>query len=237
LPNNLYNWHDDVMSGRRTWNKDYYEQKAAWRAENEEEYGQEEATSEVGLRSDKEEFKGAVKGTAGPMGSNRAFLSARSAAITADKEVGKVKVVTAQQVELGDGAGFYCEVCKCLLKDDRAYLNHVNGKNHQRALGFSMRVERAAVSNVKDKLKGLKRLKAGQGGAEGEEMSPDGEVVESEGGKQSNGNDGEKMVEKGVQGEALVDGAPQKKPKRDVGNVEAGDDVEMLRVMGFGGFK
>ena len=115
------------MSGRRTWDKDHYEQKAAWRAENEE-YGREEEGEEVRPRSDKEEFKGAVEGTSGPMGSNRAFISARATKISADKEVGKVKVVTAQQMEVGDGAGFYCEVCKCLLKDDRAYLNHVNGK-------------------------------------------------------------------------------------------------------------
>ena len=224
------------MSGRRTWDKDHYEQKAAWRAENEE-YGREEEGAEVGPRSDKEEFKGAVEGTSGPMGSNRAFLSARATKISADKEVGKVKVVTAQQMEVGDGAGFYCEVCKCLLKDDRAYLNHVNGKNHQRALGFSMRVERAAVSSVKDKLKGLKRKKLG-GAKTTHEHEKIGKYGDEQGKQQSNGEDKD-SEKKDEATEKEEEEAPHKKLKLESEEVEPGpdEDDEMMKMMGFGGFK
>jgi U4/U6.U5 tri-snRNP component SNU23 len=44
-----------------------------------------------------------------------------------------------------------------MLKDSTSYLDHINGKKHQRALGFSMRVERADVTQVKDRISSLKR--------------------------------------------------------------------------------
>ena len=41
--------------------------------------------------------------------------------------------------------GYWCDVCQCLLKDSMAYLDHINGKKHQRALGYSMRTERVGI--------------------------------------------------------------------------------------------
>lgn len=55
------------------------------------------------------------------------------------------------------GPGYWCEVCQCLQKDSISYLDHINGKKHQRALGFSMRVERVDVDRVKERLDSLKR--------------------------------------------------------------------------------
>lgn len=65
------------------------------------------------------------------------------------------QVVTISSIGQQQG-GYWCEVCKCLLKDSIAYLDHINGKKHQRALGFSMRVERSSVSSVKGRLDTLK---------------------------------------------------------------------------------
>ena len=43
--------------------------------------------------------------------------------------------------------------------DSAAYIDHMNGKNHYKALGMSMVVERVTLEAVKAKLAGLKRRK------------------------------------------------------------------------------
>merc|ERR1711988_730404 len=48
--------------------------------------------------------------------------------------------------------GFYCSVCHCSLKDSVTYLDHINGRWHQRALGMTMRVENVDASKVRDRL-------------------------------------------------------------------------------------
>lgn len=49
---------------------------------------------------------------------------------------------------LGLQAGYYCSVCDCILRDSQSYLDHINGKWHNRALGMSMRVERSNAEQV-----------------------------------------------------------------------------------------
>lgn len=46
-------------------------------------------------------------------------------------------------------AGYYCSVCECILRDSQSYLDHINGKYHNRALGMSMRVERSTAEDVR----------------------------------------------------------------------------------------
>ena len=93
----------------------------------------------------------AGEGAAGPEGSERAFLKARKGKVDLDSGAGKIK-----RVQGGDG-GYYCEVCECSLRDSVAYLDHINGKKHQRKLGFSMRVASSTVADVKARLASRKR--------------------------------------------------------------------------------
>lgn len=65
--------------------------------------------------------------SSGPMGSERAFLQARREKVDVEAKVGKIEIVDPNQVEKG-GAGYWCEVCACLLKDSASYLDHINGK-------------------------------------------------------------------------------------------------------------
>lgn len=47
-----------------------------------------------------------------------------------------------------DGVGWHCRVCDCFLKDSLTYLDHINGKKHQRFLGYTMRVEKSTTEEV-----------------------------------------------------------------------------------------
>ena len=93
FPSNL---RDDVMSGRRTWDKDYYKQKLPGGPRTRRSLVKMRRLRRSGL-SDKEEFRSAAGGTPGLWG-QIVLSSARSVTITADKEVGQVKVVSAQQM-------------------------------------------------------------------------------------------------------------------------------------------
>jgi len=146
------------MSVRRTWDKSYYEKKAKERVEKGDNDEINDKTTKNNQNILKPEFQPAEIGSAGPAGSSRAFLKVREEGIDLESKVGKVEIIKPNSVEAArGGAGYFCEVCACLLKDSVAYLDHINGKRHQRALGFSMRVERVDVDTVKNRLENIKK--------------------------------------------------------------------------------
>ncbi len=118
------------------------------------------------LEVDKEEFKHAEKDRAGPMNSKRAFLKARSSRIDLESKVGTSEIINPEggassggaQISDGvskassGGVGWHCNVCDCFLKDSLAYLDHINGRKHQRALGYSMRAEKSTSDDVSNRL-------------------------------------------------------------------------------------
>lgn len=60
-----------------------------------------------------------------------------------------------------DLPGFYCDTCRILYKDSHSYLNHINSKVHQKAIGRSMKVEKASLDQVKEKLSNIKSISIG----------------------------------------------------------------------------
>jgi U4/U6.U5 tri-snRNP component SNU23 len=112
-----------------------------------------------------------------------------------------------------------------------AYLDHINGKWHNRALGMSMTVERSTVEQVKRKLEEVKAKK--QASSTTDDYLPDGvdrrilEAQEAEEREEEEKREAKKM-KKQIQKEA--------KAKEEEGEAEEVDE-EMMALMGFGGFK
>ncbi|KAE9044641.1 hypothetical protein PR003_g2845 [Phytophthora rubi] len=138
---------------RQTWDREHYEKLAQLRADGQLE--KEEAKKVI--NSSKQEFQAANEGAAGPTGSARAFLKARTSKMELETSVGTIKVVKSD--DASKSGGYYCEVCECGLKDSVAYLDHINGKKHLRKLGYSMRVERSTVDQVKSRLQSASKRK------------------------------------------------------------------------------
>ena len=91
----------------------------------------------------------------------RAKLKARDFEVDLASKLNKSQMQSVT-MPLSQQGGYYCEVCDCILKDSLAYLDHINGKYHNRALGMSMDVERATVDEVKKRLELAKKKKAGE---------------------------------------------------------------------------
>eukprot|EP00906_Rhabdomonas_costata_P007370 RCo010562 len=91
-----------------------------------------------------------------PLPPSRAFLKGRDYTLNMEEKYGKTQVVTAN-LPAAQQAGFYCKVCDCVVKDSANYLDHINGKKHQRHLGMCMRVERVGVEQVREKFAELRR--------------------------------------------------------------------------------
>jgi len=103
----------------------------------------------------------------------RAKLKARDHEIDLTSRLNKTQVQSIT-MSASQQAGYYCEVCDCMLKDSLAYLDHLNGKYHNRNLGMNMDVERSTVDQVRQRLERAKQRKAGQLPTETHDHIPDG---------------------------------------------------------------
>ncbi|XP_073424174.1 zinc finger matrin-type protein 2 isoform X2 [Dendrobates tinctorius] len=112
---------------RRKWDKDEYEKLAQRRITEERE------------KKDGKPLQPPIK---------RELLRHRDYKVDLESKLGKTIVITktTPQSEMG---GYYCNVCDCVVKDSINFLDHINGKKHQRNLGMSMRVERSTLDQVK----------------------------------------------------------------------------------------
>lgn len=174
---------------RRTWDLEAYENRAKQRQKELDErerflvqpgkprlnYVVDSAPGTNDAVEDKEEFRPALSGSIGPEGSDRAYLKARKGKVAdIDSRVGRIEMVTAEsaattksitgiddpkQGVVKTGVGWHCRVCDCFLKDSHTYLDHINGRKHQRKLGYSMRVERSTKDDLVAKLQSLAKKK------------------------------------------------------------------------------
>lgn len=135
----------------------------------------EDTSNALNENSIKEEFQSAEAGAQCPLNSKRSFLKARRGKVDLESKVGKTEIInpdaaatsstaTDATVSITDGVsksvngvGWHCKVCDCFLKDSLTYLDHINGRKHQRALGFSMRIAKSTTNEVVSKLDQLAR--------------------------------------------------------------------------------
>lgn len=123
---------------RRKWDTEEYEKIALERIE---------AEQRLALGLDKKEKP--VK---------RELLQKRDYKVDLESRLGKSQVIT-KTTPASQQGGYYCNVCDCVVKDSINFLDHINGKKHQRNLGMSMRVERSSLDQVKKRFELNKKKK------------------------------------------------------------------------------
>jgi len=187
-------------TSRRKWDKEEFAQRA--REREEEEAGR---------------HRGKPRGP--PV--QRKPLKNRDYEVDLTSRLGKTQVVT-PVAPLSQQAGYFCSVCECVVKDSANYLDHINGKKHQRALGMSMRVERASLQQVQERFESLKRKKTAGGFTEQDFDSRIEKQREEE--EERKRSKREKKKEK----------KREKEGKDDL--LGDGTDVDIAALMGFEGF-
>ncbi|CAH0555693.1 unnamed protein product [Brassicogethes aeneus] len=117
---------------RRKWDREEYEKLAEDRKKEEKEKLEELDTKKKGPP---------VK---------RELLKTREYKVDLDSKLGK-SIVINKNTPTSQSGGYYCNVCDCVVKDSINFLDHINGKKHQRNLGMSMKVERSSLDSVKQR--------------------------------------------------------------------------------------
>lgn len=127
-------------TARRTWDREEFAEKAAKREADAD--ADEESAYAIKKRKRLERdplHQGLIVA--------RSNLQKRDYELNLTERLNKTQVI-GLNTPLNQQAGYYCSVCDCVLRDSQSYLDHINGKYHNRALGMSMRVEKSSVEQV-----------------------------------------------------------------------------------------
>ena len=177
--------------GRRTWDLRDYEKAA-------------EETDETGK-----------KGEAGPK--PKSDLKPREGPVDLESKLGK-SVVISKATPTSQAGGFFCEVCDCVVKDSINYLDHINGKKHQRNMGFTMKVQRSTLADVEQRFQQTLKKK--------DEVKEEYNVQERV----------REMREEEEKVKEYRRNQKKEKKKRKREEVDEVDDDDMAKLMGFSSF-
>ena len=159
----------------------------------------------------------------------RAALKSRDFAVDLSSKLGRTQVV-GLNAPVAQQAGYFCSVCDCVLRDSASYLDHINGKWHNRALGISMRIEQATAEQVKGRLEQHRAKKAEGLPADHLPDGIDRRIVEAEAAEEEE-REARRAAKKAKRERKAAGGDDD-----DDGGLGGGLDPDMAAMMGFGGF-
>ncbi|KAJ2721087.1 U4/U6.U5 snRNP associated protein [Coemansia sp. Benny D115] len=223
---NAYGGQKKADSFRRNWDTAAYEQKAKDRQKQAKQQEENDERRRKGLKP---------LHTQQPTSfAEKELLKARTHAMDLEAMVGKTQVVQVTSAASGQ-AGFYCKVCDVTVKDSLTYLDHINGKNHQRMLNRSMKVATETVEDVLKKLKSLRDAKKRKEKMEGTTYDFYGQVrMQQQKNKEAKARRKEAhKASKDKQRKTTEGDMPD---TVDHGSQDTGVDDEMSAMMGFGSF-
>ncbi|ORY99995.1 hypothetical protein BCR43DRAFT_521183 [Syncephalastrum racemosum] len=137
---------------RRKWDKQEYAERARAREARDRTSDENEKRRRMGLppikaKSEESEDK------------NLESLRMRDKKIVLDANLGKSQIVSSGASENAKQPGFYCKACDIVCKDSVGFMDHCNGRKHQKNVGFTLKVERVSATDVSERLAMLKRKK------------------------------------------------------------------------------
>ncbi|KAI9019041.1 hypothetical protein DFJ74DRAFT_205967 [Hyaloraphidium curvatum] len=225
----IYGTASDTV--RRTWNKADVQKRARERDEaaddDDREKEERRKSGKKHKRKDRDDKEEPV------------MLAGRTEKIDLESNLGKTQVVQAAG-DTSKQPGFYCKVCDMVVRDSVNYLDHINGRKHQRNMGLSMQVERSTADQVRAKLELLKR-KQEQGKKEYDFDARIAELQEKDELEKQRQREKKKRKKSGRARSPGSRGSEDESEENGTsgapgGAVEEHGDDEMARIMGFGGF-
>ncbi|KAI8883815.1 hypothetical protein K501DRAFT_272296 [Backusella circina FSU 941] len=134
---------------RRTWNKEEYAAKAKARESRDKFAEKNDERRKLGLPALKQK-----RIEEEDDGEPKELMKIRDKKIDLESNIGKIQVVQDSKQP-----GYYCKACDITVKDSINYLDHINGRKHLQNVGVTMKVEKATLSSVQERLAMLKRKK------------------------------------------------------------------------------
>ncbi|KAJ7647192.1 hypothetical protein FB45DRAFT_821852 [Roridomyces roridus] len=202
---------------RKKWDKEEYAERAKKRDLEERERMQE---NDERMKQGKRPRKGPRRDD---LPKPTELMKQREAPLELDKNLNKTMVVSNPGGRGAGQPGFHCETCNRTYKDSVGYLDHINSRAHLRALGQTTKLERSTLEQVRARIALLREKTKDVTTAKAYDFDQRLAEVRA---KEQAIRDEKKAAKK----------AEKEKIRLELIKDAGGEDDEMAKMMGFGGF-